>query len=262
MSDPPTFDLAAEAGLAAAEDVDRRPDGSDVDERDAARLPFLALAPGEAAELPGVREREEVDVDRGRRQALLLQELDPLLDRLLLARREECRHLLAALAVGVGGRARGRALQRLAIEDDLLELERQVLVRLQADRLLEVALGHLGHRHVAHDDRLSEHAGHDLPALELALVEDALDGIGRRASGGDLRAGEARDDGLLTLHRDLDGLDDGASEVESDDALVLAEHGMPCSSFAVEIRRRRSLGAAARGIRQPATPSAWKRVGV
>jgi hypothetical protein len=88
-----------------------------------------------------------------------------------------------------------------------------------------------------------------------------LDGIGGRASGGDLRSGEARDDGLLTLHRDLDGLDDGAAEVEPDDALVLAEHGMPCSSFAVEIQRRRSLGAPLIGIRQPATPSAWKRVG-
>jgi hypothetical protein len=124
---PADVDLAAEARLAAAEDVDRRADGADVDERDPARLPFLAFAAGEAAELPRVREREQVDVDRGRGQAQLLQELDPLLDRLLLASREErssarrpCRRCRI--------RSRRRALERLAVEHDLLELERKMSV--------------------------------------------------------------------------------------------------------------------------------------
>jgi hypothetical protein len=42
-----------------------------------------------------------------------------------------------------------------------------------------------------------------------------------------LRAGETGHDGFRALHRDLNGFDDRAAEVEPDDALLLSEHGCP-----------------------------------
>jgi hypothetical protein len=156
--------------------------------------------------------------------------VDPFVDGLRLASGEQRGHLFAALAFGVLVRAGRGTLEPLTIEHDFLELEGQVLVGLEADRLLQVSLGHPRHGHVAHDDGLSEHAGHDLPALELAVGKNACDGVGRAPSGGNFGAREAGDDGLRPLHRDLHGLDHGAAEVETDDALLLAEHGMPCSS--------------------------------
>ena len=55
-------------------------------------------------------------------------------------------------------------------------------------------------------------------------TEDLGDGLDALASGGHLGPSEARDHGLRALHRNLDGLHDLVSQVETDDALVLAEH--------------------------------------
>jgi hypothetical protein len=220
-------DLAAETRFAAAQDVDRGARSAYVDERDGRFLAGFGLLGGQAAELPRVGQREEVDVDCDRRQALVLQDLHALLDRLRLARREQDRHLLgflAALAVALG-LALGIAFERLAIELHFVEIEGQVLVRLEPDRLLQVDVGHLHHRDVAHDDALPRDGGHDPSAPEFPGLEGLVHCVGETSTGRDLDVREARHDGLGAFESDLDGFHDRATHVEPDDTLLLAEHG-------------------------------------
>ena len=209
-------DLTAEAALTAVQDVDRGARGADVHERAGAHALLIEdLVVRDAAELPGVREGEQVEVDGDRQQTDLLDRVQALLDELTTAGGEQDRH--AVLAGGVPAplltAARGAAPEGLAVHDHLVDLEGQVLVDLELDGLRQLGVRHAHHRHVAHDRRLAADTRTHPLAAKPVLGEDLGDSLGHAPARRDLGAAEACDDGLRPLEGDLHGLDHGGTEV-------------------------------------------------
>ena len=136
-----------------------------------------------------------------------MDECDLLVQRLLAAGGEQHVHA-GAFALGVD-----RVAQGLAVEHDLVCIERQVLVRFEAHRLAHLVVGHRHHRHVAHDGRLTADARDDAFAAEAALAEDLLDGLLHLPTRGNLCSSESGDDRFGPFEGDLDRLDDGRTEV-------------------------------------------------
>ena len=93
------------------------------------------------------------DVGGLRRNIAMQQELG-IDTRLVTA--EDLRDLAPMIRTAPGEGLVGvahRVLEDLGVHDDFFHLERNVLVRLEANGLLEVLLGHLRHAHVADDHR-------------------------------------------------------------------------------------------------------------
>ena len=90
-------------------------------------------------DLVGVLQREGVDVDDDRHAAGLRDDAGVVGNLFLLRRDEQDVHR----ALRVGARA---GVENLVVEVDVLDVERDVLLRLPVDRLGELGLGH--HRQV------------------------------------------------------------------------------------------------------------------
>src|SRR6185295_15809501 len=115
-------------------------------------------------------------------------------------------------------------LEDLAVEHDLLDLEGNVLVRLVADRALEVLARDLEHRDVPHDHGPSGDRCDDALGLEAALPEDLLDGELDLVGRVHLARRVAGDRVAVTALRELDRLDLARPYVEPENAVLLAEH--------------------------------------
>ena len=170
-------------------------------------------------DLVGVLQREGVDVDDDRRAAGLGDDAGVVGDLLLLRRDEEHVH-----------RARGGAAalpDDLVVEVDVLDVERDVLLRLPVDGLGELLLGHLRERDLLDDDGVARERGGDVLRADVLRLEQAPDRVGDRraiddgavddavgrhrldAEGGDLER--------LARALELHGLDGARADVQTDD---------------------------------------------
>ena len=169
-------------------------------------------------DLVGVLQREGIDVHDDRRAARLGDDAGVVGDLLLLRRHEQ--HVHRRLAAG-----RPAGLDDLVVEVDVLDVERDVLLRFPVDGLRDFGLGHLGNGDLLDDDGVARERRRDIAGLDLAAVEEPADRVGDgravddgavddavgrhrlAAEGGDLVAAPGR----LELHR----LDRARTDVEA-----------------------------------------------
>jgi hypothetical protein len=113
--------------------------------------------------LESVLDREGIDVDDVRLQLGIPQEFDVLLDHFLAGGDQENLHLIGADIV----------VDDLEVERDVVDVERDVLLRLPQNGFPSVRLRHLVHQDLLDDDRASADGTHD-PVLGNASATDAL----------------------------------------------------------------------------------------
>src|ERR1700730_16952282 len=161
-------DVAGEGGQPAGQHVDVHHRGACVDQHH-------GLVAGEVVvDLERVLYREGVDVDAHRVQARLGHHRGVVVDHVLLGGYQEHVHLPRA-AVAVGRR------QDLDVDVHVLHVEGDVLLRLPLDALLQLLLGHAGHRDLLDDHAVAGHADGHVAVLQLVLIEDLLDRLDDRA---------------------------------------------------------------------------------
>ena len=230
-------------------------------------------------DLEGVLQRERVDVDDDRRAARLRDDAGVVADLFLLRRDEQ--HFHAAARVGTGA-----GIENLVIEVDVLDVERDVLLGLPVDRLVQLGLGHHRQRDLLDDHRVARERRADVLGLEgLVVLEDAADRVGHGAGVDD----GAVDDGIgrhrLAAERgdaeafarglQLDRLDCARSDVEPYDCLGFTKHTRSSASVffmrpvhgsapspETEVRRRRgptAEAATAMPSAQPRVPGRFRR---
>ena len=175
-------------------------------------------ARGVVVRLERVLHRERRHVDRHRHEARLVDHLHVVVDQVLLRRDQQDLHLAVVVA----------AAEDLEVEVHLVHVERDVLLGLPADLLVELLAAHRGKAHLLHDHRVPRHRGGDVLRLDLPVVDRLADRLGDRARvqeralhdrlGGNARDAEMRqlEAAGAALHRELDRLDRGRSDVEPD----------------------------------------------
>jgi hypothetical protein len=158
-------DVAGEGRGAAGEDVDVRHRRADVDEHD--RLAGRQLV----VHLVSVLDREGVHVDHRGGEARLGAHRRVVVDHVLLGRDEEDVHLPR----GVAARR-----QDLRVYVDVLDVERDVLLRLPLDGVVELLLRHARERDLLDDDGVAADADGHLLRLQLLPGDELLDGLHHR----------------------------------------------------------------------------------
>ena len=116
-------------------------------------------------DLVGVLQREGVDVDDDRHAAGLRDDAGVVGDLFLLRRDQQ--HVHRALRVGAGA-----GVENLVVEVDVLDVERDVLLRFPVDRLGELGLGHHRQADLLDDDRVARERGRDFLGLEGLVLEE------------------------------------------------------------------------------------------
>ena len=159
-------DVAGEERLAAAQDVDVDGAGTEVDQRDDLQRIEAVV------DLVGVLEREGVDVDDDGLTAGLGDDARVVGDLLLLGRDQQHVHR--------AGRGAGALSHDLVVEIDVLNVERDVLLRLPVDRLGELGLGHLRQRDLLDDDRVARQRGRDVLGADVASTRTGAGSRRRR----------------------------------------------------------------------------------
>ena len=221
---PPTAMSRLKTEVAALHHVDVHDGGADVQERHhAARVDPVV-------DLVAVLEGEDVHVhDRGV-PARLRDRRRVLADLVLLDRDEQHVHVPA----------RAAALDDLVVEGDVLDVERDVLLRLPVDGLRELLGAHLREADLLDDDGVAGDAGGHVARLDLVLLEQALDrvdhgpGVHDRAVH-DRLGGQRLDPDVqelvlvaaLAADLELHRLHGRGADVDADQSLLLAEkaHG-------------------------------------
>ena len=147
-----------------------------------------------------------------------MDHLHVVVDQVLLRGDEQDLHLALVVA----------AAEDLEVEVHLVHVERDVLLRLPADLLVELLAAHRGQAHLLHDHRVTRHRRGDVLRLDLAVLDRLADRLGDRARvqeralhdrlGGHVRHAEMRqlESARADLLRQLDGLDRRRSDVEAD----------------------------------------------
>ena len=148
---------------------------------------------------------------------------------LFLLRRDE-QHVHAAARIGTGA-----GIENLVVEVDVLDVERDVLLRFPVDRLVQLRLGHHRQRDLLDDHRVAGERGADVLRLEgFVVLEDAADRVGDSAGIDDgavddrIRrhglAAERRHTESLSGWLQFDGFDGARSDVEAHDGLGSTKH--------------------------------------
>ena len=119
------------------------------------------------------------------------------------------------------------AIENLVVEVDVLDVERDVLLRLPVDGLGQLGFGHHGQADFLDDDGVARERGRDFLGLERLVLEQAADGVGDGgavddgavddAVGRHRLDGEGRDLEALARRLQLDRLDGARADVEADD---------------------------------------------
>ena len=195
-------------------------------------------------DLVRVLQREGVDVDDDRRAARLRDHARVVGDLLFLRRHEEDVHR----ALAAGGVP---FVENLVVEVDVLDIERDVLLRLPVDRLGELRLRHHRQRDLLDDDGVARERGGDILGLDAAAVEQAADGVGDGggvddravddAVRGHRLAAEIRDPVALAGLFQLDRLDGARTDVQTDQRFRSAKHRgvLSCELLATDCPERR-----------------------
>ncbi len=221
---PPDGDVAVEDRDAALHHVDVHDRGADVQQRDhAARVDAVV-------DLVAVLQGEDVHVhDRG--VAARLRDRGRVLADLVLLHRDE-QHVHVP--------ARAAALDHLVVERHVLDVERDVLLRLPVDGLGQLLGAHLREADLLDDDGVARDAGGDVARLDLVLLEQTLDRVDHRSrvhdrAVDDRLGGERLDPDVqelvlvaaLAADLELHRLDGRGADVDADQSLLLTEkaHG-------------------------------------
>ena len=214
-------DVAPEDRLAAREDVHVHHGGADVQQgHDAGRIEAIV-------DLVAVLQREDVDVDEAGSPSGLGHDVLVVVDLLLLRGDEEDAHRLP----------RSARVEDDVVEVDVVDVERDVLLRLPPYRLGELLFGHRRELDLLDDDRVARNGDGDVRVLDPGRREKAGDGLdderGIHDRAIDDRLGRevlepCLDELELSLFArlELDQLHGGRADVETDEVLGLAEqHG-------------------------------------
>jgi hypothetical protein len=203
-------DFTGEVGRAAEEDVDVGLVGPDVEQRD--RAVGILLVEGAAArELESVADREGVDVDDRRLQAQAVEQADVVLDQRALHGYEQHAHLVLRRLDQVIVR------QRLAVHDDILDVEGDVLVRFVADGVAQVLLRHARHGQVAHDHGLAVDRGHHALRVEGVFAQHLEDRVRTLLLAQDFRLPVTGHDEAVALSGQLDRFDRARPDVQANE---------------------------------------------
>ena len=177
--------------------------------------------------LEGVLQGEGVDVDDDRRAAGLGDHAGVVADLLFLGGDEQHFHAAARVRAGAG-------VQDLVIEVDVLDVERDVLLRLPVDRFGQLRLGHHRERDLLDDDGAPRQRGAHVLGLEGTALEDALDRVRDRGGvddgavddgvGGHRLDAECGHTEVLGCRLELDRLYRAGANVQPDYALLLPKH--------------------------------------
>ena len=206
-------DVAGEDRLVAVQDVDVGRAGAGIEQDDD------GIRLGAVVGFVGVLQRESVDVDDHRDAARLADDARVVGDLLFLRGDEQDVH--RALPADVA------AVENLVVQVDVLDVERDVLLRFPVDRLGEFGLRHRRQRNLLHDDGVTrERRGHvlgrNLQAVEQpadrvddsgAVDDGAVDDAVRR----NRLAAKRRDFEGLACRPELDGLDRARTDVQADE---------------------------------------------
>ena len=180
--------------------------------------------------LEDVLDGEGVDVDDDGLELRLAQDGGVVVDFVLLRGDEQEIHL----------RGLGPAPEDLVVDRHELDVERNVLLGLPVDLLVELRRGHHRHGDLADDDALSVDADGDVALLDLRVGEDAEERLGHGAGVHDVtvddrlrRQGrEAPLDDLELLARllELHDLDGARADIDADEVFSFGHAGGSPSS--------------------------------
>ena len=219
MIELPAFVISrVKAETPLRDDVQRRDRGADVEQRDGAVLGQAVLV------LEDVLDGEGVDVDDDRLQLGLADDRRVVVDLVFLRGDEEEIHL-----PGVGPPA-----EDLVVDRHDLDVERDVLLGLPADLLLQLVVGHHRDGDLSDDHRLPVDADGDVLLGDLRIVEDLHEALDDGAGVHDVTVDDrlrwqgrepVPDDlELLPSLFQLHHLDGARADVDSDQVFTFAEH--------------------------------------
>jgi hypothetical protein len=135
--------------------------------------------------------------------------------------------------------------QLVDVELDVGDLERDVLVGLETHGLDDLVVADGRHADVAEDHVLAADRRRDALGAELRRAHQVGDRVATRCLVGHVDLGMARDDHVVLVPRQFDGLDATVADVETDDALAIVQHDQDVAP-ADGPRRCRRIGRPAR----------------